>query len=59
MEIAAKTLFVDGEDFIDIGTAFEKEHSVNKAALGHTEIKMMSQRELVDFSVEWIEKNRK
>ncbi len=56
---AYETLFVDGEDFIDIGTAFEKEYSVNKAVLGHTEIKMMSQRELVDFSVEWIEKNRK
>lgn len=32
------------------------EHS---AVLGNAEIKLMKQRELVDFSVEWIEQNRK
>ncbi len=56
---AYETLFVDGEDFIDIGNAFEALHSVNKVKLGNAELKLMKQRELVDFSVEWIEKNRK
>ena len=56
---AYETLFVDGKDYIDIGTAFETVHSVNRIVLGNAEIKMMKQRELVDFSVEWIEKNRK
>ncbi len=56
---AYETLYVDGEDFIDIGTAFETEHSVNRVKLGGTEIKLMKQRELVDFAVEWIEKYRK
>ncbi|MCR5331410.1 MAG: AAC(3) family N-acetyltransferase [Lachnospiraceae bacterium] len=56
---AYETLFVDGKDFIDIGTAFETVHSVNRIVLGNAEIKMMMQRELVEFSVEWIEKNRK
>lgn len=56
---AYETLFVDGEDFVDIGRAFEKEHSVEKDILGNAEIRLMKQRELVDFAVFWIESNRK
>ena len=56
---AYETLFVDGEDFTDIGAAFEAAHSVNTAVIGGTKLKLMKQRELVDFAVEWIEKNRK
>ena len=56
---AYETLFVDGEDFLDIGTDFETEHIVNTANIGGTKLKIMKQRELVDFAVEWIEKNRK
>lgn len=53
-----ETLFVDGEDFIDIGSAFEAEHTVHKAMLGRAELRLMKQRKLVDFAVSWIEKNR-
>lgn len=56
---AYETLSVDGEDFKDIGAAFEAAHSVNTAVIGRTKLKLMKQRELVDFAVEWIEKNRK
>ena len=55
---AYETLFVDGEDFIRIGRDFETAHAVNTAAIGGTELKLMKQRELVDFAVGWIEKNR-
>lgn len=54
-----ETLFVDGEDFSAIGTAFEKAFTVRKAALGSGTLRLMKQRELVDFAVQWIEKNRK
>ena len=54
-----ETLFVDGEDFNDIGTAFETAYTVSKLNLGDAESKLMKQRELVDFAVTWIEKNRK
>ena len=54
-----ETLFVDGEDFNKIGAAFESTCSVRKAALGNGTITLMKQRELVDFSVTWIEQNRK
>lgn len=56
---AYETLVVDGEDFREIGADFEAAHTVNKAAIGGAEIKLMKQRELVDFAVAWIERNRK
>jgi len=54
-----ETLFVDGEDFPEIGACFEAEHTVMKTTLGKAELRIMQQRALVDFAVEWIEKNRK
>ena len=56
---AYDTLYVDGEDFIQIGEAFEQDHTVSKVQLGHATLRLMRQRELVDFAVKWIEKYRK
>ncbi len=56
---AYETLFVDGEVLVEIGNAYEKQHAVKKEKLGNAELKCMTQRDLVDFSVTWIEKNRK
>ena len=56
---AYDTLFVDGEDFCEIGQAFEKNCHVKKAALGNGNITFMKQKELVDFAVAWIEENRR
>ena len=53
-----ETLYVDGEDFIDIGADFEAAHIVKIASIGGTKLKIMKQRELVDFAVEWIERYR-
>ena len=55
---AYETLFVDGEDFDQIGEAFEKECTVSKAVLGNGTITLMKQRDIVDFATAWIEKNR-
>ena len=49
---------MDGEDFDDIGKAFEENCPVSKGQIGTGEIRLMKQRELVDFAVEWMEKNR-
>ena len=54
-----ETLFVDGEDFDEIGTAFENAYPIHKASLGNGTIRLMKQRDLVDFAVRWIEENRK
>lgn len=54
-----ETLYVDGEDFNDIGDAFENERDVLKASLGNGTLRFMRQRELVDFAVGWIEEYRR
>ena len=53
-----KTLFVDGEDFEDIGIAFEEIGHANIGKIGIADSRLMQQRSLVDFSVSWIEKYR-
>lgn len=56
--VSYETLYVDGEDFIEIGKAFEKDHPVKKAQIGNATVRCMDQRKLVDFAVSWIEENR-
>ena len=43
----------------EIGTAFENACPIHKASLGNGTIRLMKQRDLVDFAVRWIEENRK
>ena len=56
---AYETLFVDGEDFVQIGEAFEQVNTVKKAMLGNAELRLMNQRRLVDFAVDWIQNHRR
>lgn len=56
--VTYETLYVDGEDFDDIGAAFEKTGNVHQIEIGNATVKLMKQRELVDFAVEYIEKFR-
>lgn len=57
--VTYETLVVDGEDFEQIGEDFEAVGHVNKVNIGNAEVTCMSQKEIVDFAVKWIEKNRK
>lgn len=54
---AYETLFVDGEDFEQIAADFEKEHAVRMTQIGNAAVRLMRQRELVDYAVTWMEKN--
>lgn len=56
--VAYETLAVDGEDFEEIGAAFEARGQAVRVPLGNSSICLMRQRELVDFAVEWMEENR-
>lgn len=56
---AYENLFVDGEDFVDIGKGFEEQAEVKRAIVGDATLRLMNQRELVDFAVKWIENNRR
>ena len=51
-------LFKD-EDFEQIGNDYEKENSVSIGCIGKAKSKLIPQREMVDFAVKWMEKNRK
>lgn len=57
--VSYPTLYVDGEDFTEIGEAFEALGKTKRVSLGNGNICFMRQRELVDFAVNWIQKNRK
>ena len=52
-------LFVDGEDFDAIEASFEENNDVKQGTIGNAVIRLMSQRELVDYAVQWMEENRK
>lgn len=57
--VTYETLYVDGEDFERIGEAFESgEGRVTSRMLGNGTIRLMRQRDLVDFAVDWIQRNR-
>ena len=55
---AYETLFVDGNDFEKIGKDFEKAYAVPEVQIGNALVRLMYQRELVDFAVKWMETNR-
>ena len=56
---AYDTLAVDGEDFEQIGEAFEAAGLAKKVPLGNGALTFMRQRDIVDFAVKWIEETRK
>ena len=56
--VTYETLVVDGEDFEAIGKDFEAVTNVSKVDIGNAKAVCMSQREIVDFAVKWIEQNR-
>lgn len=56
--VSYDTLYVDGEDFAELGEAFECQCNVRKTMLGNGTLRLMRQRELVDFAVKWMEQYR-
>lgn len=57
--VSYETLAVDGEDFVQIGEEFEKVHDVKTVVVGNATLRFMKQRDIVDFAIKWIEKNRR
>jgi aminoglycoside 3-N-acetyltransferase len=47
------------DDFDTIGDAYEAENNIPRGRVGNAEVRFMKQRPLLDFAVEWMEKNRK
>jgi aminoglycoside 3-N-acetyltransferase len=46
------------DDFADVGAVFEREVGLVSGAVGDATARLASQRDLVDFAIEWFEENR-
>ena len=61
-KITVNTLFAFSDEWQairDNWPAFEQSPSRSKVRLENAPLRLIRQRELVDFAVEWMEKNRK
>ena len=57
--VSIRDINLDGDDFEAIGDSFEQESaSVHKGRVAGGEAKLMSQRELVDYAVRWMDAYR-
>ncbi|MBC7959900.1 MAG: AAC(3) family N-acetyltransferase [Vallitaleaceae bacterium] len=52
------TQSVDDVDFLEIGKDFDEEANVQVHQVGNASVRLMKQRQLVDWTVKWLEKNR-
>lgn len=57
--ITYNTQEVNDEDFIKLGSEYDKEKNITIHEVGNAKVRFMKQRSLVDWTVEWMEKNRK
>lgn len=49
---------LDDEDFIKIGSEFEKNNDINIGYIGSAKSKLLSQKISVDFAIEWMNKTK-
>ena len=54
-----EVLSTEGDDFGPLGEAFDEAHGVQVGQIGNAEVRFFRQRAVVDFAVQWMEKNRK
>jgi aminoglycoside 3-N-acetyltransferase len=53
-----ETLDINDDDFVEIGAAFDKAHSVPIQQINGAQVRFFRQRLVVDFAVEWMEQHR-
>ena len=56
--VTYNTQDVDDEDFIKLGSIYDKENNIVVHKVGNADVRFIKQRPLVDFAVKWMEKNR-
>jgi aminoglycoside 3-N-acetyltransferase len=56
--VTYSTQEVDDSDFIKLGKIYEEEKGIKAFRIGNAEVRFMKQRDLVDWAVQWMEKNR-
>lgn len=50
---------VDDCDFIQMGEEYDREKNIKICKIGNADIRLINQKDLVDWAVKWMEKNRK
>lgn len=56
--VTYETLAVNDEDFEQLGEAYDQAMGTVVHRIGHADIRLLSQRSLVDWAVRWMEHNR-
>ncbi|MDQ0192466.1 aminoglycoside N(3)-acetyltransferase [Paenibacillus wynnii] len=56
--VTYNTQAVDDEDFIRLGNEYDKEQNIRIHKVGNADVRFMKVRPLIDWTVEWMEKNR-
>lgn len=57
--VAFEVLDTDGDDFGELGQAFDEAQGVTVHRIGNADVRLFPQRALVDFACEWMAKNRR
>lgn len=57
--VTYNTQDVDDSDFTLLGEIYDKENNIVVNKIGNADVRFMRQKPLVDWAVEWMEKNRK
>ncbi|MCB2360097.1 aminoglycoside N(3)-acetyltransferase [Clostridium estertheticum] len=56
--VTYNTQAVDDKDFVKLGSEYDKEKNIIIHKVGNADVRFMKQRPLIDWTVEWMEKNR-
>lgn len=56
--ISYDDIYLYSKDFPELGAAFEEGHEVKKGRIGQADCKLFHLQQCVDFSVQWMNKNR-
>ncbi len=56
--VTYNTQAVDDEDFVRLGEEYERERNIKVHKVGNADVRLIRQRDLVDWAVKWMEKNR-
>jgi len=56
--VTYSTQAVDDQDFVRLGTEFEQEHRITVHQVGNAFVRLIRQRQLVDWATTWMDRNR-
>jgi aminoglycoside 3-N-acetyltransferase len=56
--VTYETQAVDDEDFVRLGSEYERQMSIPIHRIGDAEVRLLEQRPLVNWAVAWMERNR-